>query len=219
MNAISHLAIRTPDWLALRIQPPEQAATSLRALLAAYDGAEEKIFALRGWALRIIKERDLFRFDVDVEHDRPIASMDRWIECMYGEKKGRYYKESLAAAENLNGVSFEDFAAMPRCNIKQLEGCSSNVRVMPEVIEAAKTMPEKQFVKEVLNERFHQAREVKQPVIMASRSVSTVIDQAIEMAIALEGCQSREEALEAIAAYFVMGCHANYEKMIKDGTA
>ena len=76
-------------------------------------------------------------------------------------------------------------------------------------------MPEKAFVAK-LNAEHHQALEVKQPVVMAEQSASAIIDQAVEMAIALEGCGSRSEALEAMAAYCIEGWHAAYEKLLKE---
>lgn len=138
-----------PDWSAIDNMEDAPAAASLRAILARLEGVEEVTFAVRGWALKIIKERRLYAMDVDIEVGSSFMGMNRWIEQMH-PKHHRYYKEALAAAENLPDIPFADFAAMPRCNIKLLEKSSSGVRTLPEVIKAAKVMPEKEL-REKLN--------------------------------------------------------------------
>ena len=65
-------------------------------------------------------------------------------------------------------MPFEDLLSIKRANLEQLKQVSSNVRLLPAVIEAAKTLPEKAFV-EKLNRDHAQHLEVKQPVAMARR--------------------------------------------------
>jgi hypothetical protein len=216
--ALGHSPLRSPDWLALRVMPEQSAAEALRAILTALQGIEERAYAIRGRALLMIEQRELYKLDTDPEIGQPFVSMNRWLLVMH-EKHYRSYRDALSAAKELNEIPFEDFALMPRANIKQLEGCSSSIRTKPDVIEAAKTMPEKQFVKEVLNQKYNQHLEVRQPVVMAESAVSEKIDQAVEMAIALYGCKSRGEALEAIAVDFLQSHSAEVERLEDEATA
>lgn len=64
-------------------------------------------------------------------------------------------------------------------------------------------MPEKQFV-EKLNREHSQHLEVKQPVVMAEATVSSKVDEAVEMATLLYGCKTRGEALEAVCEDFIL---------------
>ena len=200
-GAISHSSIPAPDWDALEVSPMEVAAGALRAILARLQGIEERTFAMRGRALLIIKERQLYKLDLDLEVGRPFESMDRWLKAMH-PRHHRYYQESLTAAENLREMAFEDFAALPRCNVKQLEKTSSNVRILPDVIEAAKNLPEREFVAK-LNKTYDQHLEEKKPVVMAPVEDASELDTAISIAMVVEGCTSRAEAIKCIAISYI----------------
>lgn len=165
----------------------------------------------------IVEERELYRWVIDEEVGDYFQSFDRWLKQTC-PNSWSYCRDALRAVKELRDVPFTDLLEIKRCNLEQLKKVSSNVRILPEVIRAAKTLPEKEFVSRV-NESHQQHLEVKQPVVMAEQSASTIIDQAVEMAMALEGCQTRSEALEAIAAYFVTGCQSTYEEYIREHTA
>lgn len=207
----------TPNWAALRSEDPEIAAKQLSHILVQLDGVEKQVFALRGMAMLIVEERELYRWVIDEEVGDYFHSFDRWLKQTL-PNSWSYCRDALRAVKELRDVPFTDLLEIKRCNLEQLKKVSSNVRILPEVIRAAKTLPEKEFVSRV-NQSHQQHLEVKQPVVMAEQSASTIIDQAVEMAMALEGCQTRSEALEAIAAYFVTGCQSNYEEYIREQTA
>ena len=213
-SVISHQLFKSPDWLALKIMEPEAAHDNLRAILAAYDGAEKQVFAVRGMAALLIEERELYRFDWDDEVGDYFKSFDRWLKTAC-PNSWSYVRDALRAVKELKDVKFSDLLEIKRCNLEHLKQVSSNVRTLPEVVLAAKILPEKQFVQK-LNQEHDQHLEAKSPVVMASPGVSGILEQAIEMAMALEGCKSREQALEAIAAYFVTGCQGSYEKYLQE---
>ncbi len=215
ISVISH--VRTPDWLSLRLLPPQPAAEALRGILTAWEGAEDKIFSIRGMAMLLIEERELWKYDEDPEVGQPFASFDRWLKVTLPKSWG-YCRDALRTIKELREMPFDDLVAMKRANLEQLKRISPQVRRLPEVVTAAKTLPEKAFVAK-MNQDYNQHLEANQPVTMAPPSVSTIIDQAIEMAIALEGCKSRGEAEEAIHAYFVTGCQGQYEKYLKEQIA
>jgi hypothetical protein len=219
MGAILHsaIALEAPDWSVIREMVPETAAKRLRSILCDLDPLEKQVFALRGMCALLIEERELYKWVMDEEVGDYYVSFDRFLKCEF-PNSWSYIRDALRAVKELKEVPFEDLLSIRRCNLEQLKRVSSGVRVLPEVIKAAKSLPEKEFVGK-LNEEHAQHLEVRQPVIMASPTVSTIIDQAIEIAMALEGCKSRETALEAIAAYFVMGCQGSYEKFLKEHTA
>jgi hypothetical protein len=204
IGAISHTepnALRTPDWLALKLLAPEVAAVGLSAILKRLDSIEEQAFALRGEAMFLIEERNLFRYIMDEEVGDYYQSFDKWIKDTLPRSWG-YCRDALRARKELRDIPFDDFGHMKRCNIEKLKEVSSSVRLLPEVIQAAKTLPEKAFV-EKMNKEHAQHLCVKEPVVMADHAVSEKRDEAVEMAKQLYGCKSDGEALEAIFADFI----------------
>lgn len=206
-SAISHL--RVPDWFAIRVMHPESAMTSLTSILTNLDPLEKQVFAMRGIAMLLVEERELYRWVIDEEVGDYFQSFDRWMKVTLPNSWG-YCRDALRAVKELKDLPFEDLLQIKRCNLEQLKRVSSGVRLLPEVVKAAKTMPEKAFV-EKLNSEHSQHLEIKQPVVMAPADVSEKIEQAVEMATLLYGCKSRGEALEAIAADFIDSHQAEFE--------
>jgi hypothetical protein len=213
-SAMSH-QLPCPDWDAIEDSPIEVAAGALRAILARLQGIEERTFAMRGRALLIIKERQLYKQDLDLEVGRPFESMDRWLKAMHS-RHHRYYQESLTAAENLREMAFEDFAALPRCNVKQLEKTSSNVRNLPDVIEAAKNLPEKEFVAK-LNREHSQHLSERKPIVLAETEDVDEFESAIAMVQFVEDV-GRSAAIKIIAISVIQEYAVRYEHM-KEKTA
>jgi hypothetical protein len=214
-SAISHSPLKTPDWLALKIMPVQPAANALRSILFAYDSLEKQVFALRGMAALLIEERELFKEIYDPEVGEPYQSFDRFLKQEF-PNSWSYIRDALRAVKELRQVPFEDLLQIKRCNLEQLKRVSSSVRILPEVVQAAKVLPEKKLV-EKLNKEYSQHLEVRQPVVMAEASVSDKVDEAVEMAIALYGCKSRGEALECVASDFIDTHAVEYEHMAEAG--
>ena len=199
-----------PDWSELRNAPPEQAMDSLRAILVALDGSEKKLFALRGMAALLVEERQLFRFDYDDEVGDYFQSFDRWLKVAC-PASWSYIRDALRAVKELREVPFADLLEIKRCNLEQLKKVSSGVRLLPEVVRAAKSMPQKQFV-EKLNREHSQHLEVKQPMVMAPREDCEERETAIALAIAVEGCTTRAEALKAIYISYIQDHQVEQEE-------
>ena len=204
IGAISHVepnALRTPDWLALKLLAPEVAAVGLSAILKRLDSIEEQAFALRGEAMFLIEERNLFRYIMDEEVGDYYQSFDKWIKDTLPRSWG-YCRDALRARKELRDIPFDDFGHMKRCNIEKLKEVSSSVRLLPEVIQAAKTLPEKAFVAK-LNKEHDQHLETKQPIAMAASDDCEEFETAIAMAMVCEECKSRGEAIKAISISYI----------------
>jgi hypothetical protein len=213
LGAISHSPIRTPDWMAIRCQFNETAATALEAILQSLDRVEEQAFAVRGEAMLLIEERNLFRFIMDEEFGDYYQSFDKWLKDTLPRSWG-YCRDALRARKECRDVPYEDFAKMKRCNIEQLKKVSSNVRLLPEVIQDAKCLSEKQFVEE-LNRKHDQHLETAKPMAMASVEDVDEFERAIEMAMVIDECHNRAEAMKAIAINYLddPGNQLLYERM------
>lgn len=199
-SAISHQTIHTPDWLALRLMAPEPASARLGQILKALDSIEEQAFAVRGEAMLLVEERNLFRFVLDEEVGDFYVSFDKWLKDTLPRSWG-YCRDALRVRKELKDVPYADLVHMKRCNLEQLKKVSSSVRILPEVVQAAKSMPEKAFVEEM--NRRGQHLEVKQPIAMAPSEDCEEFETAIAMAMVCEECKSRGEAIKAISISYI----------------
>ena len=197
------LSLRCPDWLALRVMAPEPAAEALGAILKAWDRVEEKAFAVRGEAMLLIEERNLYRYVLDEEVGEYYHSFDKWLKDALPRSWG-YCRDALRVRKDCKDIPYADFSQIKRVNLEQLKKVSSGVRILPEVIQAAKSMLEKKFVAK-LNQDHDQHLETRAPIAMAAAEVTEKFEQAIELAIALYGCKSRGEAIECVANDFLLG--------------
>lgn len=203
-----------PDWARLRSDVPKVSVSRLTALLESLDGAEKQVFALRGMAALIVEERELYKYVLDEEAGDNFRSFDKWLKFVCPQSWG-YVREALRAVRELKDVPFEDLLEMSRANIKQLEKVSGGVRALPEVVEAAKTLPEAAFIAQV-NADHQQHLERKRPVILAPEGDADEFDRAVKVAMLIEGC-GRSEALKAIGIEYLQNHQAEIEVLIADG--
>jgi DNA polymerase III delta subunit len=158
-SAILHPGILAPDFKSMRSKPPQEAADALRGLLASLEGVEDQVFAARGMACLLIEERELFRQSIDPEVDRPYESLDRFLKVVC-PKSWSYCRDALRTVKALKETPFTDLLEIKRCNLETLAKVSTNVRKEPKVIEAAKSLPEKEFTQK-MNREFNQHIESK----------------------------------------------------------
>jgi hypothetical protein len=201
MNEMAISALRNPDWLTIRLQPDEVAAASLAAILRNLDRIEEQAFAVRGEAMLLIEERNLYRWIVDEEVGDYFQSFDKWLKDTLPRSWG-YCRDALRTRKECRQIPYGDFVNIKRCNLEQLKKTSSNVRTLPDVIQAAKQLPEKAFVAK-LNAEHSQALEVKQPVVMASKDDCAEFEAAIARSMEL-GAASRAEAIRDISVNYLL---------------
>ena len=214
-SVISH-STATPDWQSIRAMEPAPAAERLGCILRSLDGNEKRVFAWRGMCALLIEERELWREFIDEEVDMPFASFDKFLKSNFPNSHS-YIRNALRAVKELKDLSFADLLMIRRSNLEQLKKVSSNVRLLPEVVKAAKEMPEKQFVSK-MNESFGQALETKAPMVMAPVGDVEEFETAVEMITVVEDCHSRSEALKAIGIAIIQDYSAEYERM-KEETA
>ena len=196
LGAILHSPIRTPDWITIKCQSNETAGASLTAILKSLDGVEKQVFALRGYAMLQVETRELYRWVMDEEVGDYYTSFDRWMKQELPNSWG-YCRDALRTVKELKETPFEDLLQIKRCNLEQLKKVSSNVRLLPEVVAAAKTLPEKQFVAK-LNSEHQQHLETAAPVVMAPAADVEKFEHSVEMVMAVEECD-RAQALAKIA--------------------
>jgi hypothetical protein len=179
----------------------ETAAKRLTGFMHGLDRVEKQVYALRGMALLLVEERNLFRWVLDDEVGDYYQSFDKWLKDTCPESWS-YCRQALNAVKELKDMPFEDLLQIKRCNLEQLKKVSSSVRALPEVVQAAKAMPEKAFV-DMLNFSHDQHLDVKQPIVMATAEDCAELETAIAMAMVVEGCTTRAEAILAISISYI----------------
>jgi hypothetical protein len=189
----------------------EAAAKRLTAILCGMDRVEKQVFALRGMAMLLVEERELFRWVLDDEVGDYYVSFDKWLKDTCPNSWG-YCRDALRAVKELKDMPFEDLLQIKRCNLEQLKKVSLSVRLLPDVVQAAKSLPEKEFV-DKLNKQHDQHLDVKQPVVMADSGDLSEFEHAIEIAMALEDCHSRAEAIRVIAIDYTQEHETEYLAM------
>lgn len=189
------------DWHAVKRMASPEAASILDGALRALDGLSKRIFIERGLILYEVESRRLWEHLTDPTTGAPYRSFEKWVVTAADySRRDCFY--ALAAAKELKDIPVRDLSQMPRCNIALLQTLSSGVRQRPEVIEAAKKLPEKEFVAKVQESFPEQHIEARQIVAMPTGILGKQ-NEAIERATALYGCKSRAEALECIYADFL----------------
>jgi hypothetical protein len=134
------------------------AAAPLIDILRSIETADERIesmtrqvYAIRGAAMKIAQDKQIFKYFVDEEVGQPFRSLDRWNKTTF-PKSWRYNAEALATISKLPDVPMEQLVSMPRCNMMTLANVSSNVRTIPAVLEAAQTLSEDAFAQKLTAE-------------------------------------------------------------------
>ena len=162
-HAISH-QLPTPDFDAIRAMTSEDASKPVVDILRTMEAADERIesltrqvYALRGAAMKIAQDKQIFKFFVDEEVGQPFRSLDRWNKATF-PKSHRYNQEALATILKLPDVPMEALVNMPRCNIMALTQTSSHVRTLLAVLEAGQKQSENEFL-DTLTRDHHQALE------------------------------------------------------------
>ena len=210
-SVISHQnPLDAPDWNQLRSMCAEVAGKRLTGFLRGLDGVEKQVFALRGMAMLIVEERELYRWVLDEEVGDFYQSFDRWMKQELPTSWG-YCRDALRAVKELKDMPFEDLLQIKRANLEQLKKVSSSVRILPEVVAAAKSLTEKSFVAK-MNEEHDQHLETKQPVVMATQDDCEEFETAIALAIAVEGCTTRAEAIRAVSISYIQDHQGQVEQ-------
>jgi hypothetical protein len=197
------------DWRAVKRMDAPEAATMLDGALRSLDRIAKQLFIQRGLILLEVESRRLWEHLTDPETGAPYRSFEKWVVTAADySRRDCFY--ALAAAKELRDIPVKELSQMPRCNIALMSQLSSQVRQRPEVIEAAKTLPEKAFVAKVQAEHPEQHLEARQPVVMASAEDCEEFEAAIRRAMEL-GAATRAEAIKDISVNYLLDHPAEEE--------
>lgn len=197
------------DWEGLSELPVWEARLAAAQALRSLEGIEETVFHLRMRIFRVVRRLELWRDEIDPEVGQPFASMRRWIMVLF-PRAWRYAKDAWEAEEANDAVPISDLTAMSAANVKVLAQVSSNLRTMPDVIQAAKTLTKDGFL-EVLNRDHHQHLE---PVTVIPKADSQRFEEALRFSI-WRGASNRAEAVLDLAESYIDDFRTQYEEWCK----
>jgi hypothetical protein len=203
-NAIQHLPLREPDWLALKILPPRPCAEAIQAILGALEGGERWIYAIRGECLRLFDERTLFREYTDPATNQPCTCTDRFLK-VYLPDSWRYCEEALKNRQALfDSVPLESAVRMTRANLRLLEGASESVRKLPEVHAAGEKQTQEQFAATLSQEPYNQHLEARRTLKFTfTAGEAEIVEQALGIVGKLIGIEDLSGELLALAIDYI----------------
>lgn len=226
-NAGSNVGLAAPEFDALSIMrmralPNQEAADALDGRLRVLERGYRRSFVERGLILVEMEERQLWKLLRDSETNQPYSSLEDWI-CTVATYSRSDCMAAKEAVKKLKDVPTDQLLDVPRCNIGSLLMLSAKDRAKGavkvgdkavSVIEAAQSLPEKAFTKAV-SERFPdlyiQAR--KTIHLEPQKTEAEDIEEAIKIAMVVEGCSTRTEALRAISISYIQDNLVEYERM------
>jgi len=201
-GAILQVDLNTLDILQYREMSNHNAAFWLTRRLRELEDIWRRGFAARGLILLEVETRELWRY-VDDSDGKPFTSFNRWlIACApHSERDCRY---ALAAVKELQDVPKPDLLEIPRMNLEVLKSVSTSVRSQPEVLEAAKTLSEAEFVAHLqVTQPTQHIEATKRLVLTYPAGDLSVIEAALDLVGTLSKVESREGQLLALCIDFI----------------
>ena len=185
--------VRAVDWNGMGSHPIEYVALACKQSLSVLEGSEETIYHARMQVLRVARQREVWKLDLDPELDQPFMTMRRWIQAFW-PKSYRYCLDAWETEEALEEVPMTALAEITGANLKVLREVSSGVRKKPSVLKAAREMTKDQLIELVTTKHGQHIEPVR---VMPKVDVAK-FEHAVEMVMAVEEC-NRAEALTKIA--------------------
>lgn len=186
------------DIATLREVDDYQAAEIYDARVRYLEGFHKRTFVEIGLILVEVEERTLWNKIIDRKTGTYFTGFDRWLMDAAPVSRSTGY-DAKGAIAKLREVPVADLQAMPRCNVKTLASLSTKVQQQPDIIEAAKTLTEQQFIAKVETKHPEQHVAAKRPMrLKPEKEARKAIDIGLEIAMWAYDVPNREEALEAM---------------------
>jgi len=196
------------DLINLRGADIGEAAMVIDARVRQIEKQTRSNFVELGLLCLEVKNRDLWAKLTDTETGCIFHSCDDWMSSALNVSRSSAYA-AMKAIEATRGIPIEDLKAMTRENLQQFARLSTSVQ--PKYLEDAKRMSVNDFVTAInLNEPNQHLSKAPKLIINLESPARNAFDEAIEIAKFAQEVSSREEAIEAIVAYYCDGlCERN----------
>jgi hypothetical protein len=152
--------------------------------------------------LREFKAYELHRY-LNNKQGKKFSSFDAWLKEAAPLSRASGYAALRAAEKLLPIIPKKDLEAMPRYSVELLAKVPK-LKLEPAIIKAAQTQNKKELTKTIQNHAPEAHVEAKRKINVEA-SAGSVIDRALEAAIALGELANEAEALEYLANFFLSG--------------
>lgn len=183
-----------------------EAERAIFARMRNIDKSERLNYAAKGIMGREVKTRSLWKERIDPETGLHCRSFASWLRacCPYG------YSGAYAAIEDveaLHDVPDADLADIPPSNFQTMRQLSSAVRAETEVLAAAKSQRNDEFVKTI--RKAHPDQHLSPPSrlrLTFTEEQRAEIDEAVALAIRRGDAPSKEQAIFMWAINYKQEC-------------
>ena len=178
--------------------PDTDAEQAIYDWMRRFDDAQRLSYSRVGMLCREVKRRLLWRHRDDPDTGQPCTSFTRWVRVCAPYSYATCFA-ALGDVESLSDVPDEHLSSIPPSNYPTLRQLSTAVRSEPEVIEAAKTQRNDEFIETIRKSHPNQHLESRKTLrFHPSESAAKKIEEAIQAAME-RGASNRDEALECLA--------------------
>ena len=186
----------------LRALDAQTAAAILDARAVSIVRRQERSFIELGMICAEMDERGLYASLMHPTTGQPYHSWAEWATTRLGESRSRAFAARAIYRQTRGNVALEDLQEMSRQNLVQLAKLSPAVQ--REVVEAAKTQTEDEFIRHVQEVAPDQHLTMPARLVLRweDEAYKQEFEQLIEMAKVLYRVGSAEDALFAVSQYF-----------------
>jgi hypothetical protein len=179
-------------------KPEEFQASLLDARARRIEKFNKRVYHELGLIALYMEEKSLWRKCTLDDGSTP-KSFEGWVKdaCPYSRSYLFDAKRTVKILRG-SGAEMKQIEDIPRCNAITLSKLSPALIRNPEIIDAAKHLPEEEFTKKIADSHPEQHIEERRKLIFHLEvSAKVTVDSAIEQAMKVFDC-GRDEALERI---------------------
>lgn len=194
--------ITPSDLHEMELMADDKAAEVITERAKFIDCQDRLTFMERGMLAEYVEKRVLWQCVDNPRTGIPCGNQNEWIEAFCPFSRASWF-DAKRRWKELAEIPAEERVQIPRHNVIVMQKLSSAVRKDPEVIKAAQTMPQDDFLKKIEVQHPDQHLEAPKGVLKfkPSRTGAEIIEKWVSYAIAHEIAESRDEAMVKACEY------------------
>lgn len=200
-TSLDIVSVNLSDLIAM---PDPEAAEAMNQRMAIFElvhKMQERSYVERGVIIREFERRNLWEHLTDPDTGQAFPNLTAWLSCSSFLGCRRTNFEVKADMKLLADIPSEQLIGITeKSNLKVLAQLSTAVRNEPGILEAAKRLPQDEFLEKVEKEQPLQHIEMRRVMrFHPGRSWAKVIEETISYAIEHSIADTRDEALLRMA--------------------
>lgn len=184
-----------------KIWDKEEAAKVCDARMRFLEERDKQTHIERGLIFLAMEENEWYRYIVDPRTGEGYASADRWITDAAPISRSAAYAAKSAIKQLSAEIPLQELNEIPQCNLDTVKKLSTKTRKKPEILHAAKTLPENKFLEKIEKEYPEEHIEEKKPMrLKPDKSARVRINRTMATVMWVFDLETREQALEQLCA-------------------